>query len=105
MVYDEHESEESLLLRKVTGAHTENICLMSYCFHLSLVAIGCINGEISIFDFEMSKLLGILHGHNQSITAMEFMFPYPLLVSAAMDGSVCLWGVRPIPIKYLNICL
>ena len=59
MVYDEEDGDESVLLRKVTGGHQEEICVMQYDFHLSLVATGCVNGEITLFDFEMSKVLAI----------------------------------------------
>jgi len=68
MVYDEEDTEESQLLRKVSGCHEEAISIIAYDFHLSLIATGSVNGEICIFDFEMSKLLGILKGHSNSIT-------------------------------------
>jgi WD40 repeat protein len=70
MVYDESDRDESALLRKVSGAHTEEITIMSYSYHLSLVATGCINGEIAIYDFEMSKIEGLLIGHTGDITAL-----------------------------------
>jgi len=44
----------------VSGGHEEEITVMAYDFHLSLIATGCVNGEIIIYDFEMSKILGIL---------------------------------------------
>jgi WD40 repeat protein len=69
---------------------------MAYDYHLSLVATGCINGEIAIYDFEMSKVEGLLLAHTGDITALEFLWPYPLLISASMDCHVCIWGVRPI---------
>lgn len=78
---------------------------MAYDYHLSLVATGCINGEIAIYDFEMSKVEGLLLGHSGDITALEFFSPYPLLISASMDCHVCIWGVRPIAEKYLNVCI
>ena len=78
---------------------------MAYDYHLSLVATGCINGEIALYDFEMSKIEGLLVGHGGDITAMEFLSPYPMLITASMDFTVCIWGVRPCPTKYLNICI
>ena len=105
-VYDEAEPTESRLLRRVSGAHTEEITLLAFDFHLSLIATGYLNGDIALFDFEMSRLEGILIGHdngddttNKDITAIEFVSPYPLLISASMDNTVCIWGVRPIPNK------
>ena len=96
MVFDERDSEESTLLRKVRGGHQDEITIMTYDFHLSIVATGCINGEITLFDFEMSNNVGLLLGHTGDITAMQFMSPYPMLMSASMDLTVCIWGVRPI---------
>lgn len=105
MVFDEQDSEQSKLLRRVFGGHEEEITICAYDFHLSLVATGCINGEIIIYDFEMSKVEGLLRGHQGDITAIEFLSPYPLLMSASADCSVCIWGVRPCPSKLQNICL
>ena len=96
-VYDERDPENSQLLRKITGGHMEEITILAYSFHLSLVATGCVNGEIAIYDFEMSKCEALLIGHQGDITALEFMDPYPLIISAAMDSTVCIWGVRPCP--------
>lgn len=105
MVYDECDPEESQLLRKVHGGHIEEITILAFSHHLSLVATGSINGEIALYDFEMSKIEGLLIGHTGDITAMQFVEPYPLMISASMDFTVCMWGVRPSPAKYLNICL
>jgi WD40 repeat protein len=78
---------------------------MAFDWHLSLVATGCINGEIAIYDFEMSKVEALLHGHSGDITALQFISPYPLLISASMDCSIFIWGVRPIPEPYLHVCI
>ena len=105
MVYDEEDGDESVLLRRVSGGHQEEITVMTYDFHLSLVATGCINGEITLYDFEMSKVVGLLLAHSSAVTSIQFMSPYPLLASSSLDRTICIWGVRPIPIKYLNVCL
>ena len=104
-VFDEDDPDESKLLRRVLGGHQEEITICAYDFHLSLVATGCINGEIAIYDFEMSKVEGLLRGHEGDITALEFLSPYPLLMSASADYSVCIWGVRPCVSKLQNVCL
>jgi WD40 repeat protein len=105
IVYDESDPEQSKILRRVSGGHQEEITILAYDFHLSLVATGCINGEIAVYDFEMSKCEGLLHGHTGDITALEFMAPYPLLLSASMDTTVCIWGVRPCPSKLQYVCV
>ena len=105
MVFDESDTEESKMIRKISGGHKDEITIMAFDFHLSLLATGCINGEVTVFDFEMSKIEGLLLGHTGDITAMKFLYPYPLLLTASMDCSVCIWGVRPAPSKLRNICL
>ena len=106
-IYDESDPdpETTKLLRRVTGGHNEEITIMAYNFHLSLIATGCINGEIALYDFEMSRLEGLLIGHTGDITALEFLEGYPLIISASMDNSVCIWGIRGAPKKYHNICI
>lgn len=99
MVFDEEDPENSVLTRRVRRVHEKEITISAFDFYLGLVATGCINGEIAIFDFEMSKLEGLLIGHTQDITAMEFLSPFPILISASMDCTVCIWGVRPLPLK------
>jgi WD40 repeat protein len=93
------------MLRRVSGGHTEEITIIAFDYHLSLVATGCINGEITLYDFELSKVVGMLLGHTGDITALKFLSPYPMLVSASMDSSVCIWCVRGCPNKYLNVCV
>lgn len=105
LVFDEQDPEESKLLRRVQGGHEEEITICAYDFHLSLVATGCINGEIAIYDFEMSKIEGLLRGHQGDITVLQFLSPYPLLLSASADHTVCIWGLRPCPSKFQNVCL
>lgn len=92
------------MLRRVTGGHREEITILEYDHHLSLVATGCIDGEITVYDFELSRVEGLLIGHTGDITALTFLAPLPILVSASMDNTVCLWGVRGAPSKLMNIC-
>jgi Prp8 binding protein len=104
-VYDEDNVEESKLLRKISGAHTEEITIIKYDNYLSLLATGSINGEVCVWDFEMSKIEGFCLGHTGDVTGIEFMAPYPLMVTASLDCSVRIWGVRPCNINYKYICL
>jgi WD40 repeat protein len=87
------------------GGHKEEITIVKYDFYSSLVATGCINGEIALYDFETSKIEGLLIGHTGDITALEFMSPYPALITASMDFTVCIWGIKPAPSKLMNVCL
>ena len=103
-VYDEDDSDVSYLLRQVKGGNKEEISIIKYCDHLGLLATGSVDGQVCVWDFEMSKIEGICLGHSQDITAIQFAAPYPVMITASLDGYVCLWGVRPCPIKYKSIC-
>mmetsp|Transcript_1193 Transcript_1193/g.1210 ORF Transcript_1193/g.1210 Transcript_1193/m.1210 type:complete len:205 (+) Transcript_1193:1526-2140(+) len=104
-VYDEDDTDESELLRKITGGHNEEITIVKYDDHLSLVATGALNGEVLVWDFEMSKLEGFCLGHSADITGIEFLSPYPIMVTSSIDCTVRLWGVRPCHIDYKYCCL
>lgn len=91
--------DEYRRLREVEGGHKTGITAIKYDNHLSLVATGSEKGEVGVWDFELSQLLGIClaHEENSEITAIEFMSPYPVMVTAAQDARVCIWRVRPAP--------
>ena len=99
IVFDESNDACSKMLRRVSGGHNEEITILAYDHYLSIVATGCINGEITLYDFELSKVEGILNGHSGDITGLNFLSPYPILISSAMDCIVCIWAVRPCPLK------
>jgi WD40 repeat protein len=112
-VYDEQDTENSELLRSVGGAHKEEITILRYSANHSLVATGSVDGEVVVWDFEMSKIEGILCGHTSDISGIEFVPDYPLMITSSMDSTVCVWGVRPARLdirykcilRYINISL
>ena len=72
-----------------------------------MIATGAEGGEVAVWDYELSQLLGICLGHTpeSEITAIEFLAPYPVMVTAANDNKICLWTVRPVPVEnsYIKI--
>jgi WD40 repeat protein len=62
-VYDEDDTDVSYLLRKVTGGNKSEISIIKYSNWLGLLATGSVDGDICIWDFEMSKVDGICLGH------------------------------------------
>lgn len=104
-VYDEEDNSESRLLRTITGAHEEEITIFKYDEYLALLAVGSVSGEISVWDFEMSKVEAYCLAHKGDISGIEFLSPLPLMLTSSMDCRVCLWGVRPCPLKYRYMCL
>jgi WD40 repeat protein len=104
-VYDEEDTECSEELRRVTGGHRDEISIITYNDHFSLVATGSLDGDVILWDFEMSKIEAILQGHTSDITGIQFMVPYPLLLTSSMDCTVCLWAIRPAPFSLRYVCL
>lgn len=70
-----------------------------YSDNLSLFCVGSACGIISLWDFRSHVLISELLGHASEITALTFLDPYPLLVSADTEGNVCFWVVRPLVIN------
>lgn len=105
-VYDESSPEIPFRLRKLKGGHADSpITCMRYSDHLSLIATGSANGQITLWDYEMSRIEGICLGHTKEILTLEFLTPYPLLLSSSMDGAMYLWGVRGAGLKVPGVCL
>jgi len=105
-IYDESEADESTLLRIMSGAHKDSdINAMTYSSHLNLLASGSGNGIIAIWDLELGKLEQICLGHTAEITCLQFLDPFPVLVSGSSDGSICVWAVRPCAELYRYKCI
>ena len=106
-VYNESDEKTSEQLRRVYGGHTSAITAIKFSYHLSLIATGTESGEVAVWDYELSNILGICLVSSQpvEITQISFLDPYPVMVTASADCRICLWGVRPIPSKYAYICL
>ena len=96
------------MLRRVSGGHTSNVTAIEFSYHLSLIATGTETGEVGVWDYELSQLLGVCRGHSSStglITAINFLEPYPVMATAGLDGKVCLWAVRPAPVEMQYIAI
>ena len=106
-VYNEFD-ERSEQLRRVTGAHKSTITAIKFSYHLSLIATGTEGGEVAVWDYELSQLLNIVQGHSPeggAVTAIEFLNPYPVMVTAGEDCKICLWAVRPVPAELCQVSL
>ncbi len=49
------------------------------------------NGVISIWDYEVMRLIGAMTNQSNDILALEFLDPYPLLCSLDNSGSIIIW--------------
>ncbi|KAE9018775.1 hypothetical protein PF010_g5835 [Phytophthora fragariae] len=105
----------NVLLRCITDAHDSDIKCLAYCHALSLVASGGIDGSIKLWDYiyflledtlaapppangvsfnTSSPSHGAMNPHATSeVNVLEFIEPYPLLLSGHESGQVCLWSL------------
>ena len=60
-----------------------------------MIASGESQGKIKIWDLEFCAMEGLCLGHSTEVTALLFLDPKPLLVSADADGNMCLWTLFP----------
>ena len=104
-IYDQSDAEDSPMLRLMTGGHQgADITCLTYSAHFSLFATGASNGIVSLWDFEMGKLEAALFAHRKEVTCIQFLEPYPVVVTTANDCVVCFWYVRPYPGKMRYQC-
>ena len=80
----------------MTGAHKEEIVTIAYNYELSLVATGTCTGEIAVLDYEQSKLLDYAVGHTGEITSINFVWPYPIMITTSIDSAIIIWKVRAV---------
>jgi len=92
-LYDDDSSTP--LLRCISDAHDSDIKCIAYSYALGLVA-SCSSDGIKIWDYIFFLLEDECSPkQNSDVTCMQFVEPYPLLLSAHENGVICFWGVRP----------
>lgn len=111
-LYDDNASENALL-RCITDAHDSDIKCLAYCYALGLVVSGGTGGGmIKIWDYIYFlledtcvlpvNLMSAATGND--VNALEFIDPYPLLLSGHESGLICLWDVSPAQSSTLLMC-
>lgn len=97
-LYDDN-AKSNALLRCVTDAHDGDIKCLAYCHALSVFASGSADGVVKIWDYIYFFLedtcvpparTGTSSGHGD-VNALEFVDPYPLLLSGHESGLLCVW--------------
>lgn len=94
-IHDESDSERGVLLRRMVGGHSADITALRFSYNLSLVASGASDYSLQIWDYEFGRLDGTCIGHVSGILALQFLDPFPLLVSTDNSGNLCIWAMRP----------
>jgi WD40 repeat protein/Ca2+-binding EF-hand superfamily protein len=84
-------------IRSVSDVHSRDVVCMALSYSLSLVATAATDFNIRLWDFQQLKMEpdGNYKHHKAEVTAIQFVEPYPALVSADCTGVICLWTVRP----------
>ncbi|KAL3672722.1 hypothetical protein V7S43_002015 [Phytophthora oleae] len=114
----------NVLLRCITDAHESDIKCLAYCHALSLVVSGSTDGIIKIWDYIYFLLEdtrsppppssgvsfntptpGVVNTHSTSeVNVLEFIEPYPVLLSGHESGQVCIWSLTPSKPTVLLLC-
>jgi WD40 repeat protein len=77
----------------VTGAF-EDTTQVKVSIYLNMVATGSRKGEVALWNFETNQISAILTGHTDEITSLEFLEPYPLLLTAGRGGRFNIWDLK-----------
>lgn len=105
-IYDESNAEESELLRFFIGGHNESeITALAFNSEQNLVASGSENGIVSLWDTSKGKLEYSFFGHRDKIVSLGFGSPFPVLISASLDGTICVWGHKPLKNEQRHSCI
>jgi len=92
VVHDESEKAPKIW-RNATHVHNGDITCVAYSRHLGYVATGSTDYVISLREYERLRTVSSLLGHKTDITALAFVDPFPLLVSADFAGNVAIWAI------------
>eukprot|EP00435_Cladocopium_sp_Y103_P029384 s482_g7.t1 len=95
VVHDES-SKTEVVHRRATNSHKGDITCVAYSRHLGLIATGSTDCVIAVREYLKLRILSYLLGHKTDVTALAFVEPYPLLVSADFGGNVAVWAVPTI---------
>eukprot|EP00948_MAST-09A_sp_MAST-9A-sp1_P003172 g3172.t1 len=101
-IYDDITPDSGPLLRRMKNVHAKDISCCEYSHELGLIATGSADFSVRLWDYQLAKLDSdaVCEYHRGEITSMAFVPGWPLLVSADANGMICVWGVRPCPVRY-----
>ena len=94
-VYEAKPNEDPKLLRELRGGHREaDITHAEYCRECLSLFTGAVNGTAAVWNFETSRLAGVLHDEETDLTAMKHVHPFPCLFTGSSRGVICCWKTR-----------
>eukprot|EP00929_Paragymnodinium_shiwhaense_P070370 TRINITY_DN35643_c0_g1_i3.p1 TRINITY_DN35643_c0_g1~~TRINITY_DN35643_c0_g1_i3.p1 ORF type:complete len:1014 (-),score=163.95 TRINITY_DN35643_c0_g1_i3:88-3000(-) len=92
LIHDESE-RIAKTWREASNVHNGDITCVAFSRHLGLLATGSTDYVISLREYERLRTVASLLGHKADITALAFVEPFALLVSADIAGFVAIWSV------------
>lgn len=91
-VHDDLDSEQGRLIKVFIGGHNETeITALHYMHQFNLLFSGSIDGLITLWNLETSKLVIVLYGHSSPIIGLFAIDNLACLASVSTDGQVSLW--------------
>ena len=79
--------------KEKTAFHTGSISRASISSNGKIMAVGCQDGSIQIWDVEIAKQIHLLKGHSGNLSSVDFSPDGKELVSCGEDGTIRLWEV------------
>ncbi|ESS28913.1 WD domain, G-beta repeat-containing protein [Toxoplasma gondii GAB2-2007-GAL-DOM2] len=83
--------------RIVMNAHLGDVTCCAFSRRLGLLATGSSDRAIFVWDYERLRRVTSLFGHKYDVTNLSFIDPLPLLCSADVGGTLCIWVLPPHP--------
>lgn len=100
-IYNEEDSEESTLLKVLSGGHCESeITCTSFCEMSKFIASGSLNGIFSLWNILTGKLEFSHQIKDQEITVISFLSPYPAIAVGTNKGELAIWGTITDKVKF-----
>lgn len=82
------------MIRTVQMGFTSEIIVLKVSIWLGLLITGHADGQIAVWDFEKSSIVSFLRKHTEMITDILFVDRYPVAVTCANDGLLCIWHLQ-----------
>ncbi|CBZ55688.1 putative WD-repeat protein [Neospora caninum Liverpool] len=88
---------EGRIWRKVKNAHLGDVTCCAFSRRLGMLATGGTDRAIFVWDYERLRRVTSLFGHRHELANVSFIEPLPLLCSADVGGTLCIWVLPPHP--------
>ena len=95
---------QGVVLRTMKG-HGKDVTCAACSFSLKLLATSGADGHILVWNYGLGLLEGMCKGHAQDVTHLQFLEPYPALLSTDILGNVAVWGMPPGPVEHRFKCM